>query len=65
MVVGHTWQQSGRILPRCNNRFFVIDVGISFIYGGYQAALQIEPNGRVTGLYPDYPVEFVSSSSDA
>ncbi|RKP28050.1 Metallo-dependent phosphatase-like protein, partial [Syncephalis pseudoplumigaleata] len=53
MVVGHTWQESGRILSRCSNRFFVIDVGISAVYGGYQGALEIESNGRVTALYPD------------
>jgi hypothetical protein len=55
MVVGHTWQDSGRILSRCNNQFFVIDVGISAAYGGFQGALEITPDGEVNAIYPTGP----------
>lgn len=33
MVVGHTPQLSGRVLKRCSGKVFVIDVGISRVYG--------------------------------
>ncbi|KAI9597010.1 Metallo-dependent phosphatase-like protein [Syncephalis fuscata] len=59
MVVGHTWQQSGRVLSRCNNRFFVIDIGISAVYGRFQGALEIDPSGQVTALYPKGPETLV------
>jgi hypothetical protein len=52
MVVGHTTQPGGLILERCNNTFFVIDVGISRAYGGYLAALEIEDD-KVTAIYPN------------
>jgi len=56
MIIGHTPQQNGRILPRCNNMVFVIDVGISRVYGGHRAALEIigdqvnaiYKNGKIT-----------------
>ena len=57
MVVGHTFQKSGEILSRCNNTFFVIDVGISFIYGGNIAALEITEN-HIKGLYEDHEYIF-------
>jgi hypothetical protein len=41
MVVGHTPQLNGMILSRCDGKMFVIDVGISRIYGGNSAALEI------------------------
>ncbi|RKP08185.1 Metallo-dependent phosphatase-like protein, partial [Thamnocephalis sphaerospora] len=41
MVVGHTLQDAGRVLSRCNGSFFVIDVGISTAILGKQAALEI------------------------
>ncbi|RUS27897.1 Metallo-dependent phosphatase-like protein [Jimgerdemannia flammicorona] len=41
MVVGHTVQESGRILSRCDGRLIVIDVGITAYYGGHRAALEI------------------------
>ncbi|RKP08183.1 Metallo-dependent phosphatase-like protein [Thamnocephalis sphaerospora] len=52
MVVGHTLQNNGRVLSRCNNRFFVIDVGISQAYMGQQAALEILSGGIVRAIYP-------------
>ncbi|KAJ3323037.1 hypothetical protein HDV06_002483 [Boothiomyces sp. JEL0866] len=51
LVVGHT-PQPGHILSRCNNRIFVIDVGISRVYGGYSAALEIIGD-QVYALYPN------------
>lgn len=33
MVVGHTPQMSGKVLRRCGGKVFVIDVGISRVYG--------------------------------
>jgi hypothetical protein len=55
MVVGHTPQRSGKILSRCNGRFLDIDVGISKVYGGYIAAVEIYPD-HVNALYPSGPV---------
>ncbi|RKP08964.1 Metallo-dependent phosphatase-like protein [Thamnocephalis sphaerospora] len=63
MVVGHTMQDNGRILSRCDKRFFVIDVGISKAMLGYQAALEILPNGSVRGIYPS-GVQELSESVD-
>lgn len=51
MIVGHTPQLSGKILDRCNGKVLVIDVGISRVYGGHSAALEIVGE-IVTGLYP-------------
>lgn len=53
MVVGHTPQVDGRILPRCQGKVYVIDVGISRVYGGNHAALEILPDDTVRGLYPN------------
>ncbi|RKP04677.1 Metallo-dependent phosphatase-like protein, partial [Thamnocephalis sphaerospora] len=60
MIVGHTWQDSGRVLSRCNGRFFVIDVGISAAYGGFQGALEVMPDGTVTAIYPDGRVQLAA-----
>ncbi|KAI9226436.1 MAG: Metallo-dependent phosphatase-like protein [Piptocephalis tieghemiana] len=57
MVVGHTFQESGRILSRCGGRFIVIDVGISRAYGGFAAALHIHSNGTVKAIYPSGQVD--------
>jgi hypothetical protein len=56
MVVGHTPQLDGRVLSRCENRLFVIDVGISRVYGGHFAALSIR-DGVVSALYKGSTVE--------
>ncbi|KAI9206747.1 Metallo-dependent phosphatase-like protein [Polychytrium aggregatum] len=53
MVVGHTPQQSGKILKRCGGKVFVIDVGISRYYGFGYAALEILNDETVNALYPD------------
>lgn len=60
MVVGHTPQTSGKILNRCDGRFIDIDVGISSVYGGYLAALEIYPD-RINALYPSGPVPIKST----
>lgn len=41
----------GVILPKCGNSVYVIDVGISRVYGGYSAALEIMGD-VVTAIYP-------------
>jgi hypothetical protein len=56
MVVGHTPQLTGKILSRCNHKVHVIDVGISRVYGGHSAALEIIGDS-VFGLYPNARVE--------
>lgn len=52
MVVGHTPQLDGRILSRCKGKFFVIDVGISRVYGGNSASLEIVQD-KVYAVYPN------------
>jgi hypothetical protein len=52
MVVGHTPQMDGKVLSRCEQKVFVIDVGISRVYGGHSAALEIQ-GSQVTALYPN------------
>ncbi|KAI8907730.1 Metallo-dependent phosphatase-like protein [Powellomyces hirtus] len=60
MVIGHTPQlDSGHILSRCNNRVHVIDVGISAVYGGNHAALEILGD-RVTAIYDSHNVVIVN-----
>ncbi|KAH6560086.1 hypothetical protein BASA60_000085 [Batrachochytrium salamandrivorans] len=51
MVVGHTPQLDGTVLSRCNGKLHVIDVGISRVYGGNSAAIEII-GGDVYALYP-------------
>ncbi|RKP07341.1 Metallo-dependent phosphatase-like protein, partial [Thamnocephalis sphaerospora] len=62
MVVGHTVQDNGRVLSRCNGRFFVIDVGISRSIKGRQAALEILPDGTVRAIYPFETVTLVKGT---
>jgi hypothetical protein len=52
MVIGHTPQLDGKILSRCEHKVFVVDVGISRVYGGNSAALEIQ-GSQVTALYPN------------
>ena len=54
MVVGHTPQLNGRILSRCKGKFFVIDVGISRVYGGNSAAMEIIGD-KIYARYPSRP----------
>jgi hypothetical protein len=49
MIVGHT-TQDGKILRRCHGRLYVIDVGITKVYGGHCGAIEIVGD-TVTGLY--------------
>ncbi|MBL8617030.1 MAG: metallophosphoesterase [Deltaproteobacteria bacterium] len=51
MVVGHTTQASGRVLPRCGGRLLAIDTGISAHYGNKLAAVELV-NGDARALYP-------------
>jgi hypothetical protein len=52
MVVGHTPQMDGKVLSRCEHKVFVIDVGISRVYGGHSAALEIQ-GSQVAAIYPN------------
>jgi hypothetical protein len=60
MVVGHTFQKNGKILPRRGNRIFVIDVDISQYAHDVKnipepsahATLDILPDGTVNTIYP-------------
>ena len=70
MVVGHTPQFNGRILPRCSNelgqpQFYVIDVAISSAYNsagsGALEILYYDNDGidvEVRALYLDEKVRF-------
>ena len=58
-MIGHTVQKYGKITTRCDHKVVLIDgkccsdgiVGISSVYGGNAAALEI--NGDIlTSLYP-------------
>lgn len=51
MVIGHT-VTSGRIVPRCNNQVILIDVGLSKVYGGFHASLEIFGD-TLTAVYLD------------
>lgn len=54
MVVGHTAQDSGRVLSRCSGRLLVIDTGISAHYGGHHAAVEFRA-GDAWALYEAGP----------
>lgn len=58
MVIGHTPQMDGKILSRCQHKVFVIDVGISRVYGGHSAALEILDRS-VTALYPGKRIKLI------
>ncbi|KAJ3028544.1 hypothetical protein HDV00_010181 [Rhizophlyctis rosea] len=51
VAVGHTIQESGFILPRCQGRLLLIDLGISRALYGKMGALEIEQDD-VYALYP-------------
>lgn len=51
MVMGHTTQEGGRIGVRCDGRILGIDTGISSLYGGHPAAIEIR-SGDARALYP-------------
>ncbi|KAF7722758.1 hypothetical protein EC973_002712 [Apophysomyces ossiformis] len=50
MVLGHTVQRDGQIHTRCDDKVVLIDVGISYVYGGHRAALEIEGD-QLTAIY--------------
>ncbi len=54
MVVGHTTQNSGRILSRCNGALHAIDVGLSAAYGSHLAIWEATA-GDARALYPGGP----------
>ncbi len=58
MVVGHTPQSQGEIVPRFGSRVFLLDTGmLTQVYQGRATALEIQ-NGRFTALSTDRdPVE--------
>ena len=51
MIVGHTVQLSGKVLVRCQGRFIVQDVGISRVYGGNIASVELQGD-QVWVVYP-------------
>jgi hypothetical protein len=57
MVVGHTVQESGKILARCGGRLSVIDVGISKVYEGGHLAVWEQNQKDAFALYPDGRVD--------
>eukprot|EP00742_Colponemidia_sp_Colp-10_P002209 GILJ01002362.1.p1 GENE.GILJ01002362.1~~GILJ01002362.1.p1 ORF type:complete len:332 (-),score=36.27 GILJ01002362.1:133-1083(-) len=68
MVVGHTVQSNGRILSKCSNQLFGIDVGISKVYGGQVAALELiqdieaQKVTKINAIYP-HRVELLFDST--
>lgn len=52
IVVGHTVTKTGRIQQRLDGRIVMIDAGMSPVYGGHLAALEVRPEGRMIALYP-------------
>jgi hypothetical protein len=52
IVVAHTVTKTGRIQERFGGRVLMIDVGMSPVYFGSVAALEIAADGTRTALYP-------------
>ncbi|CAO3595447.1 unnamed protein product [Absidia cylindrospora] len=50
MVMGHTVQRDGEIRTRCNGKIILVDIGISWVYGGYVGALEIVGD-ELTAIY--------------
>ncbi|HUL77694.1 MAG TPA: metallophosphoesterase [Vicinamibacteria bacterium] len=53
IVVGHTVTGTSRIQSRFGGRVIGIDVGMSDVYGGHLAALEVAPDGTMTAVYPE------------
>jgi hypothetical protein len=51
-IVGHSVQKNGEIVPRFNDRVYLIDTGMlsSYFTGGRASALNIQ-DGKVTTIY--------------
>ncbi|CAO3642934.1 unnamed protein product [Cunninghamella echinulata] len=62
MIMGHTVQRDGEIRTRCNGKIILIDIGISWVYGGYIGALEIIGDG-VNAIYEHGKVELVPPST--
>ncbi|KAG0165199.1 hypothetical protein DFQ28_009105 [Apophysomyces sp. BC1034] len=50
MVLGHTVQRDGKIHTRCNGKVVLIDIGISYVYGGHRGVLEIKGD-HITAIY--------------
>ncbi|KAI7881013.1 Metallo-dependent phosphatase, partial [Lichtheimia hyalospora FSU 10163] len=50
MVMGHTVQRDGHIRTRCGGKAILIDIGISYVYGGHPGALEIQGD-QVHAIY--------------
>jgi hypothetical protein len=53
IVVGHTVTKTDRIQARFGGRVFLIDAGMTEVYGGHRAVLEIDGDGTFRALYPD------------
>lgn len=61
MVMGHTVQRDGQIRTRCNGKAVLIDIGISWVYGGHVGALEIIGD-QVNAIY-EHGIEVLVPSS--
>jgi Calcineurin-like phosphoesterase len=52
IVVGHTVTVTGRIQERFGGRVVMIDAGMSGVYGGHLAALEVDSGDRMVAIYP-------------
>ncbi|KAL0088536.1 Metallo-dependent phosphatase-like protein [Phycomyces blakesleeanus] len=52
IVVGHTVQRDGKIHTRCDGKVVLIDIGISYVYGGHRGAIEIIGD-QVIAIYED------------
>jgi hypothetical protein len=60
IVVGHTPQLNGTIIPRFGNRVFLLDTGmLTSVYKGRPSALEIE-GGRIRAIYPSEEIVLVN-----
>ncbi|KAI8061777.1 Metallo-dependent phosphatase-like protein [Gongronella butleri] len=56
MIMGHTPQRTGKITSRCDGKILLVDIGLSWVYGGHAGALEIDGK-TLTGLYQDGRVD--------
>lgn len=54
MIKGHDPQSNGNMGVHCNQSLFIIDVGLSQMYGGFLGALEIDLNTDRTKIYGKY-----------
>ncbi|ORX49192.1 Metallo-dependent phosphatase [Hesseltinella vesiculosa] len=60
MIIGHTPQLDGQILTRCDGKIIVIDIGLSWVYGGHAGALEIDGE-KLTAIYKSGRVDLTPS----